>query len=259
MEIAARLPWFVSLLLAFASYVTCHVFATAPAAPPLASAADLGTTAARQFGRSIAAILQYALPLGFVAGAGASLLRRRRNATLLADAAADPAGSIHSFSWQDFERLIGASYEQQGFKVVHTGGGGADGGVDLVLTKGAETTLVQCKQWRAQRVGVTTVRELYGVMAAKGAARGIVVSAAEFTPDALEFARGRNIDLVNGSTLKEMLRGATRNSQRSAAEPTCPSCGGRMVRRVARQGRNVGQAFWGCEKFPRCRQTLPVT
>jgi hypothetical protein len=58
MKIAARLPWFVSLALAGALYITCHFFA-ASAPVPVASGADLGTFAARQFGRTIAAILQY--------------------------------------------------------------------------------------------------------------------------------------------------------------------------------------------------------
>jgi restriction system protein len=166
MEIAARLPWFVSLALADVLYVTCHFFATA-APTAVTSAADLGMFGARQFGRTLAAMLQYVLPLVFVFGAAASRVRRRRNVSLLADAASDPARTILTLSWQEFERLVGATYEGQGFKVAHAGGGGADGGVDLILTKGRETTLVQCKQWRAQKVGVTTARELCGVMAGR--------------------------------------------------------------------------------------------
>lgn len=52
-------------------------------------------------------------------------------------------------------------------------GGGADGGVDLVLTRtgknGGEKFLVQCKRWRAFKVGAEVVRELYALMAAGGA------------------------------------------------------------------------------------------
>jgi len=40
---------------------------------------------------------------------------------------------------------------------------GADGGIDLRLKKDGERFLVQCKHWRAQRVPVEVVRELYGV------------------------------------------------------------------------------------------------
>lgn len=259
MEIAVRLPWAVSVALAGALYILLHVFASAAPAHPT-NASELGVFASRQLLSTIASFLQYLLPLALLVGAGASFARRRRNAVLLADATANPAGSISALSWQDFERLIGASFERDGFAVTHTGGSGADGGVDLVLTKGRESTLVQCKQWRAQKVGVTTVRELYGLMAAKGAARGIVVSAGDFTADALEFARGRNIELMTGRALAEVLRSGSAPNVTVApvTTPRCPKCGSQMLERVARQGPNAGQRFWGCETFPRCRSTLTM-
>jgi Restriction endonuclease len=52
------------------------------------------------------------------------------------------------------------------------------------------------KQWRAMKVGVSTIRELYGVMAAKGVASGIVVTPGRFTDEAVEFASGRNVKLA---------------------------------------------------------------
>jgi restriction system protein len=240
-------------------YVALHIIArSAPAHPTNPS--ELGLFAGRQLLATVAVFLQYILPLALLLGAAASFIRRRHGARLLAHAAVDPTGSIDSLSWRDFERLVGESYERQGFTVTRTGGGGADGGVDLVLTKGRETTLVQCKQWRAQKVGVATLRELYGVMAAKAAACGIVVSAGDFTSDAREFARGRNIELLTGRALTEVLgAGSTSQGVRTLGPtPVCPKCGSRMVERTARQGRNAGQSFWGCESYPRCRVTLPI-
>ena len=35
--------------------------------------------------------------------------------------------------------------------------------------------------------------------------------------------------------------------------PTCPKCGSTMVKRVAKTGANVGNAFWGCSQYPSCR------
>ena len=64
--------------------------------------------------------------------------------------------------------VLGEAYRLLGYRVTEIGGGGADGGVDLMLTKGGEKFLVQCKQWKAYKIGVDVVRELYGVMAAKG-------------------------------------------------------------------------------------------
>jgi restriction system protein len=146
--------------------------------------------------------------------------------------------------------------------VVETGGRTRDGGVDLVLRKGNETHLVQCKQWRAMAVGVETVRELYGVMAAKGATGGYVVTSGRFSADARKFAEGRNIHLLDGEALAAMI-GRTR-APGGAVAPTeaigeqgaaarCPRCGGPMVRRIAQKGSNAGKPFWGCAEFPNCK------
>ena len=40
-----------------------------------------------------------------------------------------------------------------------------------------------------------------------------------------------------------------------SAEPVCPRCKGRMVRRTAKRGQSAGHAFWGCSRFPACHGT----
>lgn len=40
--------------------------------------------------------------------------------------------------------------------------------------------------------------------------------------------------------------------------PTCPLCKVLMVKRTAKKGDNKGQPFWGCTRYPNCRQILPV-
>ena len=60
---------------------------------------------------------------------------------------------------------------------------------------------------RAFKVSVQVVRELYGVMAARGAASGIVVTSGTFTQDAIKFASGRNVRLIAGDDLRELVRG----------------------------------------------------
>ena len=44
----------------------------------------------------------------------------------------------------------------------------------------------------------------------------------------------------------------------SSKQTSCPRCGSRMVRRIARRGRNAGSAFWGCSKYPSCRGTRTI-
>lgn len=40
--------------------------------------------------------------------------------------------------------------------------------------------------------------------------------------------------------------------------PTCPLCKVPMVKRTAKKGKNKDEAFWGCTRFPHCRQIIAV-
>jgi restriction system protein len=127
-----------------------------------------------------------------------------------------------------------------------------------VLHKAGESFLVQCKQWRAQKVGVEIVREMYGLMAAAGATGGFVVTSGDFTAEAKKFAEGRNVVLLNGLQLTSLLSPVATKSplQRSdEAAPPCPNCGSVMVKRTASRGKNAGQDFLGCSKYPKCGGT----
>ncbi len=100
--------------------------------------------------------------------------------------------TIRTLSWQRFETLVGEAYRRQGYAVSRaTGDGGPDGGVDLVLKKDGSTVLVQCKQWKAWKVGVSVVREVFGVLTARKAQRAIIVTSGVFTQDARAFAAGK--------------------------------------------------------------------
>jgi len=145
--------------------------------------------------------------------------------------------------------------------------------VDLKLSRGGEKFFVQCKQWRAHKVGVEVVRELYGVMAAHGATGGFVVTSGRFTSEAGEFARGRNIKLLDGPALHAMIRRVGGGGRRSSSpageslnasattrqvEPACPKCSAPMTRRKATRGTHAGNEFWGCTKYPGCRGTIAL-
>lgn len=39
---------------------------------------------------------------------------------------------------------------------------------------------------------------------------------------------------------------------------SCPTCGSSMILRESKKGANVGQQFWGCSTFPKCRGTVKV-
>ena len=168
--------------------------------------------------------------------------------------------SIKAVNWKDFEYLVSEAYRRQGYSVQENTGGGADGGVDLVLNKDENRILVQCKNWRSKKVGVSTIRELFGVVTAENATGGIVVCSGYFTSDAIEFSKGKPITLVDGAALSQLIGDVQKSPQiKTAVNNTlCPVCRGSMVMRTARRGKNAGNGFWGCSRFPKCRGTRSI-
>ncbi|MET3383212.1 restriction system protein [Variovorax paradoxus] len=291
MDLVALLPSWVGVVLALVSYWVLHAIATRPL-PVAQSAQQIGQLATTAIWQGLAMGGQYLLPIICLFGAVMSAVRRQRRRALFdATSASSSADALQDMSWQQFELLVGEGFRRRGYAIKEVGGGGADGGVDLVLTKAGEKSFVQCKQWKAFKVSVSTVRELYGVMAAHGAAGGFVVTSGRFTQEASAFASGRNIRLIDGPALMQLLREArgkaeassslskaaaphaTAASARSAesagvaqtteptvsAHPLCPRCDRPMVRRVAKRGIAAGKAFWGCSDFSAgCRGTREI-
>lgn len=276
MDMVALLPWWAGVALALVLYVVLHRVAGQPVAAAT-QPGQVGAMLTQTLWRTLAGVGQYILPLICLAGAGLSAWRRRERKQLIANVSESKAADVlDGMTWQQFERLVGEAFRLQGFRVTETGGGGADGGVDLVLNKSGEKFLVQCKQWRAYRVGVEVVRELYGVMAAKGATGGFVVTSGRFTEEATSFSSGRNVKLIDGPALHGLIRQAqagtptsvaamsslppssSETSSSVGAAPSCPVCAKSMVRRTARRGTNAGAAFWGCTSYPVCRGTRPL-
>lgn len=103
---------------------------------------------------------------------------------------------LRQMTWQDFERYCAFYFELGGFSVKMCGLGGADGGIDLIIQKKGKRYLVQCKHWKS-RVGVGTVREMFGVMAAEGFHGVYIVSLNGYTKSARDWARGKPIKLLS--------------------------------------------------------------
>lgn len=287
LDLLAMLPWWICVVLALVSYFLLHRLATPIQASDIQGqgGAMVGTMMQKAIIHGLGTAGQYIVPLICLAAAAVSAWRRKQRKTLVTDVAqAGSADALEGMSWREFELLVGEAYRLQGYRVTEMGGSGPDGGVDLVLAKGSEKFFVQCKQWKAYKVGVTTVRELYGVMAAKGAIGGFVVTSGRFTADAKDFAQGRSIKLIDGPQLFAMIQKAlqaqgkdvpspretivasatpathtTTPVPESAATrlsvPECPLCNATMELRTARQGANIGKTFWGCSTYPKCRGT----
>ncbi|MCC4602232.1 restriction endonuclease [Xanthomonas melonis] len=180
--------------------------------------------------------------------------------------------SLAAGGWRQFEQLVGEAFRRQGYSVEETGLGGADGGIDLILRKEGRRTLVQCKQWKRQQVGVSVVREMYGLLAHHQAYSVKIACIGSYTKDAESFTEGKPIELIGGEQLLGMIQAAqqqattqpTTTSTRiepvfvspdptspvAVAIPSCPRCGSTLVQR---RNRRTGENFLGCSQFPKCR------
>ena len=125
--------------------------------------------------------------------------------------------------------------------------------------------LVQCKRLSAEhRVPVERVRELQEAMAAAGATRGLYVASCGFTWDARNFAKAKNVTLINARTLDELINAAREQPDEDLlavsqwvpkllgklqlTPPHCPSCEAPMEQLTVSAG-----AVWLCSQRPECR------
>ncbi|MCW8987400.1 MAG: restriction endonuclease [Gammaproteobacteria bacterium] len=186
--------------------------------------------------------------------------------------------SNHAFDYmkelndEEFEKLIAMIFKQRGYAVSEKRSKD-DYSVDVVLSMNNETTLVQYMHWREHHVDVGAINDLYSAMDDESAHHGIVITSGIFTPEALDFALGKALMLINGIDLSQMIEVLSaskaehntsfekqieesieeKKNEMPEIEPLCPICSSMMVKRTAKKGKNAGNTFWGCSQFPNCR------
>ena len=171
---------------------------------------------------------------------------------------------LRMIDWKRFEEVCAEYFRVCGFNAT-TQSHGPDGGIDVTLHAPSDQSnavnIVQCKQW-SRPVGPKPLRELLGVMTAKGVQRGTFVTASTFNDQAEQFAKENRIHLIDGEGLLKRIRERSPADQerllKVATEgdyltPSCPSCGTKLAERKNKKDQSV---FWGCTSFPRCRYTL---
>ena len=181
---------------------------------------------------------------------------------------------VGQLTWEEFELLLKQIFLKIGCEVTHTGSDTADGGIDLILTKEKQRTIVQCKHWQTRQVPVSVVREQLGLKLNHRAHDCMIVTSGRFTPDGIAFALQNGIILIDGDALTSLVRNPTdttltnvianadaRTPQTpagSSGSPSCPKCGAKMTKKTAREGKFEGQQFWACTQFPRCRGKINI-
>ena len=152
--------------------------------------------------------------------------------------------AIRSLSWRDFERVVAAAFTQKGWSAELVGQQGPDGGLDLVLRRGKQVAIVQCKQRRylyGAYVEERDIREFVGVIAARKMMKGFFVTSGVFTPQATEFAeKVPQLELIAGDDLLAMVG-------------RCPKCKGQLAPKNGKYG-----VFLSCIRYPDCDGALNV-
>lgn len=109
-----------------------------------------------------------------------------------------------SMNWRDFEKMVQDIFKAKGYKVRRQGGGSKDGGIDLLVEKGREKSMVQCKRYKSS-VSVKVVREMWGLKEHHNFSKVYIYTSGWFTQECYSFAKGKNIILQDGKNIvKEM-------------------------------------------------------
>ena len=119
--------------------------------------------------------------------------------------------NLAAMPWEDFEHLIREIFSKE-----FSGNGGEvkvtqasrDGGVDAIAfdpdpIRGGKI-VIQAKRY-TNTVGVSAVRDLYGTVMNEGATKGILVTTADYGPDAYEFVKNKPLTLMSGANLLYLL------------------------------------------------------
>ena len=132
--------------------------------------------------------------------------------------------NLAAMDWEEFEHLVRELFEREfasrGGEVKVTQSS-SDGGVDAIAFDpdpiSGGKIVIQAKRY-TKTVGVSAVRDLYGTTMNEGASKGILVTTADYGPDAYKFASGKPITLMNGSNLLHLLEKHGMNAVINLAE-----------------------------------------
>ncbi|MCA9935342.1 MAG: restriction endonuclease [Ardenticatenaceae bacterium] len=110
---------------------------------------------------------------------------------------------LYDLTPREFEEYTAQLFRQKGYRVRLRGRSG-DKGVDLELTQlGGRRAIVQCKRYH-NTIGPEIVRELYGTLIHERVAHAFLVTTADISDSARDWAQGKPMTLIDGQTLTQI-------------------------------------------------------
>jgi restriction system protein len=201
---AADAPWWIGVVLAVIAYLVMR-FGFAALMPPSRTAQAVAEGMAQ---------IAWVFALPFLLAAVVSLLRRvfrgrprERRGSLVA---------LRLLPRHRFELLVGEAFGQQGYVVEARGSRAPGGEVDLELWRDGRKSIVICRHWQTQQIGISLIRELHEVMRYERAHEAIFLSSGHYTLDAWQFAQGKRLWLIDGDGLLSLLAGVEDVTQAEA-------------------------------------------
>src|ERR1043166_1037346 len=143
-------------------------------------------------------------PLPFLATGAYSAYRQARGDN--PKVSAQHVLALRAMAWEDFLRAATAAFRKQGYEV-----SAKASGADLVLRKQGRTIVVNCRRWKVERTGVTSIAALYGLAQKHEADGCMYLAGGTFTEQARAFAAGKPVTLMDGAEVAGLVRIGARN------------------------------------------------
>lgn len=109
--------------------------------------------------------------------------------------------ALRDMSWEQFSAVITRAYQREGYVVEPA----QRAAYDFKLTQGTRVTLLQCRRWKVNQLGVGPLEDLARALAASDAYNAICLAAGGVSPNARQFVAGKPISLVTGIELAALV------------------------------------------------------
>ncbi|MGG0936474.1 restriction endonuclease [Brevibacillus centrosporus] len=104
----------------------------------------------------------------------------------------------------DFEIFISKFFTLKGFEATVTRKTG-DGGKDIILRKGNEIFIVECKRYNTPKVSRPDIQKFHSAIIDSKAKEGFFVTTGIFTQPALKYVEDKPIQLIDGTKLEQLI------------------------------------------------------
>lgn len=187
-QLLALAPWWISVLISTGMFILLQYVL-----PPLLDNTDAEAAGpVLRFWSPYIAILLI-IPLPF------ALFHRDQQEQLVeTDRLLEPLRALKHAEFVD--RLVPA-LRAEGYAIEYA----TDARYDLVLRRGGERTIVNCKGWNAALIGARFVRAVQLAQRGQNAAGAKVITCGQFAPGAQRYSRTSSVELLDGAQLLRLL------------------------------------------------------